>query len=303
MSGLSGVYETKKKNGAPLYRASITYRGKHISLGSYPSEEAAHHAYLEAGALLADSALTPDDYVTSGPLPIDSMQVLDNISNKSKLNIDYIQVSNGNQSHHALPFEKWIVLLNFRDNGIYIATPIYIRPRFFYYYFAPTDFFVFDRDDLFYYASHKIMRRGGHYFVADYGMQVNILSRYGIKSYAVAGKDYRFRNGNNKDFRYENIEILSAYRGVKVQTKGGHVRYKAVIHIKGNCTIGLYDTETEAAIAYNKAIDILHRAGLKKAYTPNYLEGISASAYAEIYTSLPISSYIEQYSPVDPSHN
>lgn len=36
------------------------------------------------------------------------------------------------------------------------------------------------------------MRRGGHLFVADYGMQVNILNRYGIKNYAVKDKDYIF---------------------------------------------------------------------------------------------------------------
>ena len=45
----------------------------------------------------------------------------------------------------------------------------------------------------------------------------------------------------------------------------------------------------EAAIEYNKAIDILKRNGCPKNYTPNYLENITAGEYAEIYTRLPVS--------------
>ena len=40
----------------------------------------------------------------------------------------------------------------------------------------------------------------------------------------------------------------------------------------------------EAAIAYNKAIDILKKNGCKKNYTPNYLENVPAGMYADIYT-------------------
>ena len=32
---LPGVYETTLKDGTPSFRASITYRKKHISLGSF----------------------------------------------------------------------------------------------------------------------------------------------------------------------------------------------------------------------------------------------------------------------------
>ena len=42
----AGVYETTKKDGTPSYRASFTYKGKHISLGSFPTKEGAHRAYL-----------------------------------------------------------------------------------------------------------------------------------------------------------------------------------------------------------------------------------------------------------------
>lgn len=265
MPKMSGVYTAKRKNGTIYYRASLTYRAKHISLGSYDDMETAHAAYLLAGRVLSDPETGIYNY----------------------------------DEHSPLLFEKWVSLINFRDNGIYIANPIYIRPTFFYYYFSPSDFFIFDSDDLFYYSSHKISCRGGHYFVADYGMQVNIMSRYGIKNYAVPNKDYRFINGNSNDFRYENIEILNTFNGVSSFYRKGKQYYRAKIHIKGNYTIGVYDTETKAAIAYNKAIDILKKAGVQKAYTPNYMEGLSPSDYADIYSSVKISPKILNY--VQPS--
>lgn len=261
MPNLPGVYTAKRKNGTIYYRASVTYRAKHISLGSYETMDAAHDAYILAGRILKEPSIdiahfTPDC---------------------------------------ALPFEKWVSLINFRDNGIYFSTPIYIRPAFFYYYFSPTYFFIFDKDDLFYYSSHKISCRGGHYFVADYGMQVNIMNRYGIKNYAVLNKDYRFINGNTNDFRYENIEILNTYNGVSSSSQDGKIRYTAKIHVKGNYTVGTYETKEEAAIAYNKAIDCLKKAGVTKAYTPNYMEGMPPAVYADLYSSVKISPKIERY--------
>lgn len=258
---LPGVYSAIRKDGSTFYRASITYRAKHISLGSYDRAEDAHLAYLLAGRLLSDTSLSINDY----------------------------------QTDSTLSFSKWISLINFRDNGIYFSTPIYIRPKFFYYYFSPTDFFIFDMEDLFYYSSRKISRRGGHYFVADYGMQVNIMSRYGIKNYAVEGRDYRFLNGNHQDMRYENIEIINRYNGVNRINERGKTRYQVKIHVKGNVTVGTYDTETEAAIAYNKAIDLLKKAGVNKTYTPNYMEGMSPAAYADLYSSVKVSSGVRHY--------
>ncbi len=258
---LPGVYTAKHKDGSIYFRASVTYRNKHISLGSFSDPETAHAAYKTAGCLLNDASRTLAQY----------------------------------EPESALPFEKWVTLLNFRDNGIYFATPIYIRPKFFYYYFSPTDFFLFDTEDLFYYSSRKISYRGGHYFVADYGMQVNIMSRYGIKNYAVEGRDYRFINGNNHDFRYENIEIINRFQGVEQIRQNGVTRYRVKIHVKGNLSVGVYDTETEAAIAYNKAIDILKKAGVCKAYTPNYMEGISSAAYADLYDSVKVAQRLMRY--------
>ncbi|MBR5798496.1 MAG: hypothetical protein IKY23_00395 [Lachnospiraceae bacterium] len=258
---LPGVFPAQKKDGTEYYRASITHKRKHISLGSYDTPYKAFAAYLEGSNLLKDTQLT----------------ILDH------------------SSHRVLPFEKWVTLINFRDNGMYIATPIYLHKKYFEYYLSHTQILKFDIDDLFYYSSRKIMQRGRHFFVADYGMQVNIVSRYGIKNYAVEGKDYRFVNGDNLDFRYENIEIYNVYNGVSKKETAKGTLYAAKIHIRGNYTIGNYHTETEAAIAYNKAIDILKKAGVTKNFVPNYLDGLSPKAYADIYSDLKISPKILNY--------
>lgn len=261
MKKISGVFVTQKKDGSTSYRSSITYQNKHISLGSFSSPEQAEAAYQEAALLLrAKEPRTLSDY-TDGS---------------------------------ALSFEKWVVLLNFRNNQVYFSTPIYIRPQFFYYYYSKEIVLKFDIDDLFYYASHKIMKRGNHYFVADFGMQVNILNRYGIKNYAVPDRDYEFQNGDSTDFRRENLVIHNQYHGVLIKSGKDGVKYCARIHVKSNYIIGCYQTMEEAAIAYNKAIDILKKNGCKKNYTPNYLENVPAGMYADIYTRLPVSERIYQ---------
>lgn len=259
MQKWEGVFPATKKDGSTYYRSSVTYKNKHISLGSFQTPDAAHAAYLEARSLLqTEPSFSLDDYT----------------------------------EQHILPFEKWVVLLNFKENRVYFSTPIYVRPHFFYYYYSQEHILKFDVDDLFYYASHKIMKRGGHYFVADFGMQVNILNRYGIKNYAVCGRDYRFRNEDPTDFRRENLVILNKYHGVIAHTENKERCYRARIHLNGNYLIGTYATMEEAAIAYNKAVDIVKRNGCTKNFAQNYLEQISAGTYADIYTRLPISEKI-----------
>lgn len=260
-TSLPGVCPAFKKDGSLYFRASLTYRGKHISLGSYAADGKAHAAYLEGQRLLSDSQITLLQYTELSPLA----------------------------------YEKWVCLINFRDNDIYFGTPIYIGQKQFYYHLSPVKTLKFDLDDLFYFSSHKIMCRGNHYFVADYGMQVNLVSRYGIKNYAVEGRDYRFLNGDPTDFRRENLEILNPYHGVQKATKNGQPVFTARIHVRGNILIGRYATEEEAAIAYNKAIDILKKNGCTKNFTPNYIEGMSPSRYADLYTEIKISKRILSY--------
>ncbi len=267
---LDGVCPAYKKDGTPYFRASLTHRRKHISLGSYDTPQKAHSAYLEGQQLLTDSSIGLMEY----------------------------------RPDSLLAFDKWICLLNFRDNGIYFGKPIYMGQKLFYYYLSPTLILKFDLDDLFYYSSHKIMCRGNHYFVADYGMQVNLVSRYGIKNYAVEGKDFRFINGDSTDFRRENIEILNTYHGVRrTQQKNGQYVYTVRIHIYGENLVGRYASEEEAAIAYNKAVDTLRKNGIRKNYTLNYIEGMSPSRYADIYTKLEISPRILKYKPAISQNN
>lgn len=264
-----GVSAAFRKDGTPYFRASLTYRRKHISLGSFSSCQDAHAAYLEGRRILADFSCKPEDYTEES----------------------------------ILPFEKWVCLANFRDSGLYFGNPIYIGKRMFFYYLSPAKVLKFDPDDLFYYSSHKIMQRGNHYFVADYGLQVTIASRYGIKPYARAGRDYRFINGDPQDFRRENLEIRNLYHGVAMTQKNGQRTYTVRIHIRGNYIVGRYDDEITAAVAYNKAIDVLRRNGVSKRFLPNYIEDLSPSKYAEIYSSLQISQKIYDYRPITSPSN
>lgn len=258
---IAGTFQAQKKNGTLYYRSSFTYKNKHISLGSFDTQEEAHYAYLEALRLINTPELSLMDYT----------------------------------KHGYLSFEKWVILCNFRDNNLYFPTPIYVRKHYFSYYLDEHTELKFSIDDLFYYTSHKIMRRNGHFFVADYGMQVTILTRYGIKSYAVPGKDYNMINGDPFDFRYENIEILNAYHGVRKTTYRGVLKYQARIHLKGYYIIGYYDSAIHAAVAYNKAIDILQTNGCKKQFRQNYISGLSPSTYADIYLKTTISPKISSY--------
>ncbi len=255
-----GVYIATKKDGTIYYRSSLTYQNKHISLGSFLTEDEAHLCYLEALNLL-NSTLSISDYI----------------------NIE---------ETHTISFEKWVCLVNFRDNKIYFKTPIYLMSKYFIYYYDSNTEYKFDVDDLFYYSTHKIMKRNGHLFVADFGMQVNILSRYGIKNYAVAGKDYIFLNDDPTDFRYKNIKIINRYNGVTMTVKDGMPLYIAKVHINGDYIIGKYKTEHEAAIAYNKVCHLLKDAGIINTYQTNYIEALSPIQYASIHSTIKISKKI-----------
>ena len=90
---LPGVFEAKKKDRTIYYRSNLTFKNKHISLGSYDSEAAAHQAYRVASSILTDTASIEDSYYMT----------------------------------YALPFEKIVSLINFRDNNMYISTMKKIR--------------------------------------------------------------------------------------------------------------------------------------------------------------------------------
>lgn len=165
---MTGVYEARKKSGEIYYRASFTYKNKHISLGSSSDEASCHAMYNEACEI---------------------------INNSSDHWIDTDHRTTSYNEAMTLSLGKYISLINFRDNNIYIKTPIYMCHKYFLYFLKEHEVLQFSTDDLFYYSNHTIMSRGGYYFVNDYGMQTSILSRFGVRSHSVKGRDYVFKMG------------------------------------------------------------------------------------------------------------
>jgi hypothetical protein len=274
---LSGVYLAKKKDGTVYFRSNITYRNKHISLGSFPTEEKAHEAYCVAQSIFAGKYTLEDLLEAYTP------------------------------EHHSkhkkvLGFDKALTLLNFRDNGLYIANPIYMRQNYFSYFLSAAEELKFDIDDLFYYSRHKIMRRQGHLYVNDYGMQVTLMSRYGLRNYSVRNRDYYFANGDETDLRYSNVVVVNRYYGVTSFEKKGKTRYRVKIHINGNYTVGIYSTEEKAAVAYNKAVDLAKKAGINRNFPENYVDSLTAKEYADLYLRLKISQkYLDYLKSINPT--
>lgn len=270
----TGVYTAYKKDSTKYFRVSLTYQNKHISLGSFDDYDTANAVYEEASAILRSTA--PDQ------------------------SFHYVNSTDDTTSFSAcrskLSFEKFILLINLRDNHIYIKTPIYLCKSYFLYFLNHTTVLKFDIEDLFYYSSHKIMNRGGYFFVNDFGMQTSILNRFGIRSHSVKGKDYIFRNGDEHDLRYANIAVINQHNGVEQLTKNGRTVYKTRIHINGNYIIGTYFSENEAAIAYNRAVDLLlEKLPDLKNYPKNYINGLSHIEYASIYNTVKISKKFRRY--------
>ena len=263
----SGVYKTNKKDGSVYYRVSITHKNKHISLGSFDDENIAFDVYSDAKNILN--------------------------SNLFSINIETLTTTYS-LCKSLISFDKFITLLNYRDNNIYIKTPIYLCHKYFLYFLSQETVLYFNVDDLFYYSNHKILSRGNYYYVNDYGMQLALLSRYGIKPHAVMGRDYIFRNNNPHDFRYENIQVINKYFGVTQLLKNGRVIYKTKIHINGDYIIGTYNTENEAAIAYNKAVHLIQDF-VNIRFTQNYIEDISKIEYAASYNRIRISKKLLDY--------
>ena len=261
---MTGVFKTTKKDGTVYYRASITYKGKHISLGSSESEAEALLMYKTAVK------------VVKGDCVIEEYQ-------------DYA----------GIPFKKYITLINFRDNGIYIKNPIIMRRTYFSYYLSPDIELKFDMEDLFYYSEHAIMKRGRHLFVTAYGLQENIMARYGIGGFAVPGKDYVFVNGDDTDLRYSNIRVINRFSMVKAVQEGLSTAYDVRIHLEGDWKIGRFPTEILACVAYNKALDEAKKHSLKPRSSYIYIEELNARQYAEVYSAVTLPQkyldYLENY--------
>ena len=287
-ANLPGVSVAKKKDGSTYYRTSITVKGKHISLGSFETEEKAHQAYKCATVVLGRAASasdgSPDKADRSDP----------DIKTTGTKADDILAFETAGA---PLSFSKWVMLINLRDNGIYCRGPIYLRSRYFDYYIDQKTILRFGAEELFYYTNHTIQKRGGHLFVADYGSQINILNRYGVPSHAVKNRDYYFKNGDEYDFRAGNIVIVNKYHGVRRETQKGRSVFTAKIHVNGDMIVGRYDDEIDAAIAYNKAADTLRNNGFTITYNDNYIEDISDMEYRIRYERIRISKRIKKLLP------
>ncbi len=252
---LPGVYLSYKKDNTAYYRSSLTYKSKHISLGSFNTENEANMAYQDGFYLLHEN------------IPLEKA-------------IHYSKV---------LTFSKVISLVNYRDNNYYISNPIYLHNGYFSYYLSENEEYKFDIDDLFYYTSHRILKRNGHLFINDYGMQITLASRYGIHTHAVLNRDYEFINGDIYDYRYSNIHVINPYYGVFEKKEYFGQLYEVKLNLNGTHLVGVYHDLDVAAIAYNKAIDIATQYGINKNYKQNYIETLSSEEYAEIYTNITLS--------------
>jgi hypothetical protein len=256
----TGIYTTRKKNGQQYYRVSITYKNKHISLGSTDSYATAEKCYALASLIVRNNRYRLHDY---------------------------------NKTNQSLSYEKWVILHNFRDNGLYFKTPIYLYKHYFSYHLSQQIILTFDVDDLFFYGTHKIFKRGNYFFVNDFGMQMNILARFGIRNHASMGKDYHFIDKNPYNLRYDNIDITNPYHGVEKNIYKNKVRYKAKIHVNGYIVLGYFQSIHKAAIAYNKAIDFIHRyVHHDKNYTKNYIDSISQEEIDYLYTTIVLPKYL-----------
>ena len=67
---LTGVYLATKKDKTVYYRSNITHKGRHISLGSFPTEVQAHQAYTAACELLSGTETIDEAFTGPTSLPL-----------------------------------------------------------------------------------------------------------------------------------------------------------------------------------------------------------------------------------------
>ncbi len=253
---MSYIYPSQK-NAIMRYKVYLLHQSKKIYLGLYSTKELAENALHEATCVMEN--------------PIDV-------------------------THYTCSFisyKKFISLCNFRDRHVYIKNPIYIYDNYFCYYLSQDVVLTFDMKDLFFFSTYKVCKRGNYLYMQDSITQQSILTRFGIPPHSVYGVDYQFKNGCMYDFRRDNLEIINSYKGVTRRQIKDKLIYVAKIFVHQNIIIGHYTSELEAAIAYNKAIDILLEKGIQRDYIKNSIPYLTLSEYNEIYNKLAISPCIK----------
>ena len=56
--------------------------------------------------------------------------------------------------------------------------------------------------------------------------------------------------------------------------------------------VGLYGSEEEAAVAYNKAADCLNAKGITRDFSPNFVDTLNEDEYANLYENVRVSEKI-----------
>lgn len=235
-------------NGKTQYKIYFVYESNKIYLGTYPSMETAEKALAEAEFLMKQP---------QGPPEFEFAPTLN--------------------------YKKIVSLCNLRDHKKYMKNSIYLYATYFHYYLSKNCILVFDSKDLLYFSTYKIYKRGNYLYTQDSISQQNMLLRFGIPNHSVLHKDYFFKNGNPYDFRAENLVVINSYKGVRQKVRNDKTIYIAYIYLKSNLIIGHYDSEIEAAIAYNKAIDVLHQQKRLHDYTYNIIPYLTNVEYQAIY--------------------
>lgn len=209
---------------------------------------------------------------------------------KQALEIMQAPFGNLDFMHSIIDYKKIISLCNFRDHKVYIKNPIYLMNHYFYYYLSKDIILTFDMKDLLFFSTYKINKRGNYLYTQDSISQQSLLNRFGILNHSVPGKDYIFKNGNPYDFRRENLEIINSYKGVSKKVKDDKTFYVASIYTTQPLVLGHYDSEIEAAIAYNKAIDFLTTTYSScRDYIPNTIPFLTKAEYHAIYDRIKLS--------------
>lgn len=188
-----------------------------------------------------------------------------------------------------IPFEKFITCINYRDTGIYIKTPIYIHKDHFKYYFAYNFYLLFDLKDLLYFSTNKIHKRGEYLYTYIGDHQESILKRFGFSKKMTYLTDYCFVNDNRYDFRRHNIKVINHYTGVFSEVKFNKPTFVTRIFTDKYIVVGHYETEVQAAIAYNRAVDLLKDSPFASKYQKNTFPFLTRHEYEQIYTNLLIS--------------
>lgn len=196
-----------------------------------------------------------------------------------------------------ITFEKFVACINFRDNHMYFKTSIYVQSDHFKYYISPDLYLIFDLKDLLYFSNKRIHKRGDYLYTYIGDQQENILKRFGFNRSMTYLKDYDFLNNNRYDFRRKNIHIINHYYGVSLETKYNKTTYVTRIVLnKKNLVVGHYSSDMLAAIAYNKAVDLVTASSNEYHYSKNTFPFLTRQEYDSLYESLPISKRLTSHS-------